>query len=149
MTIKQILLAVLVALGFVPIAFANDSRYSIKEIKIEEYLVTDGVTSLIWQKSYSSNEKTWQEAMSYCENLDYAGKTDWRLPNKKELMSLVNYEIYNPASDFPDMPSVRFWSSSTNVARGYSGWILVFYNGHVNGSNKLARNYARCVRGGP
>jgi len=38
--------------------------------------------------------------------VDLRGKIDWRLPNKKELMSLVNFERYSPASDFPDMPLI-------------------------------------------
>ena len=44
-----------------------------------EKVVFDSSTNLVWQKEYAEN-KTWEEALSYCENLEYAGKSDWRLP---------------------------------------------------------------------
>ncbi|WP_058485020.1 Lcl C-terminal domain-containing protein [Defluviitalea phaphyphila] len=34
---------------------------------------------------------TWEEALAYAENLELAGYTDWRLPNAKELQSIVDY----------------------------------------------------------
>lgn len=94
-------------------------------------MVTDSRTGLIWQKSYLSN-KTWQEALSYCKNLTYGGYSDWRLPNKNELASLVNYERYNPASDFPDMPAKYFWSSSTlSDHTSEYAWLVEFEYGVV------------------
>lgn len=114
-------------------------------------IVTDTATGLVWQKSYVS-DKTWQEALSYCESLTYAGYSDWRLPDKNELASLVNYEKYNPASDFPDMPSYDFfWSSSTLVINTSLAWGVSFDSGYVSSSYK-ADSYGmsyydvRCVR---
>ncbi len=120
-------------------------------------VVTDSVTGLIWQKTYV--EKNWQQALQYCESLTYAGYRDWRLPNKNELSSLVNYEIYNPASDFPDMPSKTFWTSSSSTVRSFA-WRINFLSGMVhddlfiyseNGGvgsfyEKTATNKVRCVR---
>ncbi|MCB1157131.1 MAG: DUF1566 domain-containing protein [Leptospiraceae bacterium] len=59
--------------------------------------VTDNNTGLIWQQSNGEQSTgdyqfTWQEALSYCENLSLAGKTDWRLPDIKELQSIVYYD---------------------------------------------------------
>ncbi len=77
-----------------------------------EKVVFDSSTNLIWQKEYAEN-KTWEEALSYCENLEYAGKGDWRLPNKNELMTLVDLsKEEGPFSSFPDMPADGFWSST-------------------------------------
>ncbi len=114
----------------------------------EEQIVTDVVTGLIWQKAYVSG-KTWQEALAYCEELDYANQTDWRLPDKNELSSLVNYEIYSPASDFPDMPMVSFWSSSSRAGNTSDACFVDFNCGFVNGTDKTDYNDARCVRAGP
>lgn len=115
-------------------------------------IVTNTKTGLVWQKSYVSG-RTWQEALSYCESLTYAGYSDWRLPDKNELASLVNYEKYNPASDFPDMPSNDFfWSSSTlfyystNYNSCNSAWYVDFSNGTVYVYNKADNGHVRCVR---
>ena len=35
----------------------------------------------------------WHDALAYCENLDLGGHDDWRLPNVKELQSIVNYGV--------------------------------------------------------
>ena len=117
-------------------------------------IVTDTKTGLVWQKSYVSG-KNWQGALSYCETLTYAGYSDWRLPDKNELASLVNYKKYGPASDFPDMPSRYFWSSSTDVSGTSYAWIVAFNNGSVDFDDGVmddsygkAGNYysVRCVR---
>jgi len=109
-------------------------------------IVTDTETGLIWQKTYESG-KTWQQALYYCENLTYAGYNDWRLPDKNELASLVNYAKYNPASDFPDMPGQFFWSSSTAVYNARYAWFVAFNYGGVGTDNKTyTKYYVRCVR---
>jgi hypothetical protein len=57
--------------------------------------VTDNLTSLIWSKdaNLASIAKTWQQALDYIASLNsfnYSGHSDWRLPNRNELKSLVN-----------------------------------------------------------
>lgn len=80
-----------------------------------DVVVKDSITGLIWQKTYVTS-KTWQEALKYCEDLTYAGKSDWRVPNKNEQASLLNFEKSIPYSDFPDMPKEKaFWTNSTNA----------------------------------
>ena len=68
--------------------------------------VTDEATGLMWMKVDSGALKAgknrdgklnWQEALAWAENLEYAGHTDWRLPNVKELQSIVDY-TRSPAS---------------------------------------------------
>lgn len=110
-----------------------------------DVIVTDTKLGLIWQKTYVSS-KTWQQALDYCENLTYAGYFDWRLPNKNELISLINYEISrSPRSFFPDMPNSSFWSSSTYVYDTNNAW-YVSPNGTVNHYSKTIFFDVRCVR---
>ncbi len=113
-----------------------------------EQVVTSMVTGLIWQKT-NTTDKTWSEAMAYCESLNYAGDSDWRLPNKKELLSLVNYELVSPCSDFPNMPSAGFWSSSTDVEDVTSAWNVGLGGGDVYFRAKTDPYNVRCVRGEP
>ncbi len=62
--------------------------------------VTDHATGLMWMKGDSGQLKAgtkrdgklnWQEALAWAEGLEYAGYSDWRLPNAKELHSIVDY----------------------------------------------------------
>lgn len=112
-----------------------------------DIIVTDTQTGLIWQGNYESG-KTWEEAFDYCNSLTYANYSGWRLPNKNELFTLVNYEKYEPASVFPDMPNYAFWSSSTRVSSTDTGyaWVVNFNHGGVGISNKTNSYYVRCVR---
>lgn len=53
--------------------------------------VTDEATGLTWTKADSGKGMDWRAALAYAENLKLAGHTDWRLPNAKELQSIVDY----------------------------------------------------------
>jgi hypothetical protein len=113
-----------------------------------EEVVTDSLTGLIWQESYVTGY-TWQKAINYCDSLTYAGQTDWRLPSLYVLASLVKYEKFFPASDFPGMPSDSFWSSSSYVSLSSNAWYVDFNDGDVMWKNKIYNSNVRCVRGGP
>ncbi|MBK1647657.1 DUF1566 domain-containing protein [Rhabdochromatium marinum] len=53
--------------------------------------VSDEATGLLWAQADSGVAFDWPSALSYCETLSLAGRDDWRLPNAKELHSLVDY----------------------------------------------------------
>lgn len=53
--------------------------------------VTDNATGLMWQKSDNGEGVNWKNALIYAENLLLANYSDWRLPNAKELQSIVDY----------------------------------------------------------
>ena len=82
-----------------------------------EEMIRDKSTNLFWQKT-SVSGKTWPEALEYCEGLNYAGHDDWRLPNKNELASLVDYSKSNPASSFPGLPAENFVTSTFTMTIG-------------------------------
>ena len=115
-----------------------------------DVVVTDSTTGLMWQKEYDSG-KTWQQALSYCKNLEYAGYDDWRLPNRHESEMLLNYnKTAAPYSDFPDMPGNYFWSSTTLSEYKSFARYVNFEDGYVSNYSKTHDDgYVRCVRTDP
>jgi hypothetical protein len=53
--------------------------------------ITDSATGLMWQQSDSRKAMNWEEALKHAESLELGGHDDWRLPNAKELQSIVDY----------------------------------------------------------
>jgi YD repeat-containing protein len=113
--------------------------------------ITDTGTGLMWQKATAPGTYTWEQALTYCENLTLGGLSDWRLPNRNELQTLVDYSRYNPAIDttfFSDTVASVFWSSTTYAGSTGYAWYVDFYGGGVGSYNKSYYNYVRAVRGG-
>jgi hypothetical protein len=115
--------------------------------------VTDTVTGLTWQQGDAQNDdgwRTWEQALAYCEGLSLAERTDWRLPNIRELRSLVDYSRYDPAIDplFACRPG-GYWSGTTVATNPDYAWGVGFYYGHGSWGDKVYYRYVRCVRGGP
>ncbi len=52
--------------------------------------ITDRATGLMWQKADSGRGMNWEQALAYAEKLKFGGHDDWRLPNAKELQSIVD-----------------------------------------------------------
>jgi hypothetical protein len=89
--------------------------------------ITDGATGLTWMRDdsgiigagpYGSGRLTWQQALEWAEGLVYAGQSDWRLPNAKELQSIVDYTRSPATSDSPASDPVFRCS----VLTGGNGW---------------------------
>ncbi|MEW5816569.1 MAG: DUF1566 domain-containing protein, partial [Spirochaetota bacterium] len=120
--------------------------------------VIDLVTGLMWIKDPTQaglgSPMYWYDAINACENLDFAGHDDWRLPNINELMSIVDHSRYNPAFDtfyftpFPDTWT-PYWSSTTNASWIDGAWALYPYDGYKTTWGKpWDMCYIRPVRGG-
>lgn len=105
---------------------------------------TDSVTGLLWQRcpvgyrlEDSGNALTsddvcelqqtalldWQAALQFAVDLNNnggsAGFSDWRVPNIKELASIIEFRCYGPALNlaiFPDVDGEKFWSSTPRMA---------------------------------
>jgi len=112
--------------------------------------VTDNVSGLMWQREDDKELRSWESALAYCEDLNLGGHSDWRLPDIKELMSIVDNTRYNPAINTGAFPgtnsSYDYWPSSTftNYA-GYT-WGVKFSSGSAYANTKAATGYVRCVR---
>ena len=86
--------------------------------------------------------------------MNWRGKGDWRLPNRNELQSIVDYSLYNPAIDtiyFPDTVASDYWSSTTSADYTSYAWLVGFNYGYVGNNYKSSYYfyvYVRAVRGG-
>lgn len=79
--------------------------------------VSDLATGLMWQKADDGQGRNWEEALFYAEHQQLAGYHDWRLPNQKELHSIVDYDFIpaiNPVFHMQD-PKGWFWTSTPFV----------------------------------
>ena len=113
-------------------------------------VVTDSRTTLEWQDNVLK-QLQWTEAIDYCEGLSLNSQTDWRLPNKKELFSIVDYSTYHPAisSVFQNTRHYDYWSSTTYTSGASNNvWIVNFNRGYSSNRSKLDLHFVRCVRGG-
>ena len=120
--------------------------------------VTDTVTGLIWQGQADGVCRNWESALEYCEAMNLDEKSDWRLPNIRELESIVDESRYGPAHD-PVFQSTsncspNYWSSTSSLPNSDSAWVVIFYDtnyrddGYVGNGPKSQKYQVRCVRGG-
>jgi len=110
--------------------------------------VTDRTTGLIWQQDGTA-QRNWEGALTYCEDLSLGEFFDWRLPNRNELQSLIDYTIGGVAPGYLTFGSnMFFWSSSDSVyAAGSIFWVA--FNDGTMSDTSWSLNYAvRCVHGG-
>jgi hypothetical protein len=113
-----------------------------------DWTVTDNCTGLMWQKTTPMGH-TWQSALTYCENLDLGGHIDWRLPNVRELQSIVDYEGFENGTIDPVFGYFAWWcwSSTTAVGDPSQAWYVEFSGGSVGKAPKSFGSYdVRAVR---
>jgi hypothetical protein len=125
------------------------------------------MAQLVWQgcsNGQTGNDCTpqagmldWYESLAYCEGLSWGGFEDWRLPNVKELRSIVDESRDSPAIDasvFPNTPyygpitddnAGQYWSST---ARSYNSFALYveFGTGFSHFYEQPELRHVRCVR---
>jgi len=119
-------------------------------------VIADNKTGLAWQDDYRDNggeikrATTLEDALIYCHELTLGGQSDWRLPNIRELKSIVDDSKYNPSisSIFQNVTSNDYRSSTTVVLDSYNVWDVDFYYGYNFSGVKTDMARVRCVRGG-
>lgn len=113
-------------------------------------VVYDPNTNLTWQDSDKSGENiryTFIEGINYCENLQLANKSDWRLPNMNEIISISgifwNYKFDGVFKNETD----NYLSSTTSSENTWNSFYIntVGSNAYTKNSN---RKNVRCVRDG-
>lgn len=119
-------------------------------------VVTDNITHLKWQDNYSDvgdnvPSFNWEDAIAYCEQLTLSGYSDWRLPNKNELLSIIDYNQSEPGINFHFNVTTGgdYWTSTTDAALHNQAWYVRFNYGDSGSFRKdFTHNQVRCVRAG-
>ena len=120
---------------------------------------SDLQTGLMWIKAPSATTYSWADAIAKQPTAGaaipatYCGYSDWRLPNRNELRSLVNYGQENPATwlnsaGFNNVQEDYYWSSTTYANDTTYAWYIQMYDGFVSNHDKTTTFYVWPVRGG-
>ncbi|WP_415238673.1 DUF1566 domain-containing protein [Seleniivibrio woodruffii] len=113
-------------------------------------IVLDKRTGLMWQDD-ELGVKSWGDAINYCFDKRLGGYRDWRLPNIREQLSIVDRGRSYPAI-YPVFVHVgsglNYHWSSTRVTNDDFLWIVKFSEGNSYGDRMPSYNYVRCVRAG-
>ena len=106
--------------------------------------ITDNATGLMWTQDDSGEGLIWEDALSYADSYEFAGHSDWRLPNAKELQSIVDYTRSLQTTDSPAIDTIFnctqisdegdgvnypfYWSGTThaNMQNGGYGCYVTF-----------------------
>ncbi len=122
---------------------------------------TDSQTGLMWMRcslgqsgndcsTGNATQYNWQQALESVATTNATspgGYNDWRLPNSKELASIVEVKCVDPAINltiFPNTVSDRYWSSSPKDFS--SAWYVSFNNGQFGDNLKTIPYFVRLVR---
>ncbi len=111
------------------------------------------------QPNSTENKFSWSSAMKQAKDVNalnngsgFAGHTDWRLPNRNELASLIAHRCANPSirdNLFPNTYQAGYWSSSPYSNHSEKAWVINFSIGTLQTAKKMfLSNYVRLVRGG-
>lgn len=116
--------------------------------------LTDQATGLMWPEDWSglggngAGALAWAAGIDWALALDFAGHSDWRLPNVRELGSLLSYGFLvipldpvflNPRADY-------YWSSTTHFLQSDWVWKIGFYWGEIGWDDKGIAFYVVAVR---
>ena len=125
--------------------------------------VTDPTTGLTWMQcakgqtwdgttcTGTASNYTFDQANALTGTVTFAGQSDWRLPNIRELQTIVDRSVSNPAIDagaFPATPSSHFWSGSPYAGDSNNAWYVNFDRGNAGYGSRGNHNGVRLVRGG-
>lgn len=160
---RSLPLAVLILLTLAGVrpALAQLAQFTVND----DGTVTDTFTGLIWDRcswgqsgfhctTGAASTHTWPQALAVAVTANtqvYKGHSDWRLPNRNELESLVNIAASYPAIDmtaFPNTPSNRYWSSTPNTPIAGNAWYVRFNDGNTSAHHRNNDNHVRLVRRG-
>jgi len=119
-----------------------------------------------WSSPVTDTVWDWIDAVNteLGTGIGFAGYNDWRLPNVRELQSIVDYGRSNPAVDpaFNNGPpsagctvltcsataSSFYWSATTLTNVPALAWFVDFFSGFVLEDDKSTTHFVRAVRGG-
>ncbi len=119
-------------------------------------VVTDNLTGIVWAENANlDGVKTWTNALTFTEDMTVCGFVDWRLPNSKELLSLIDRSKQGPAlptgHPFTNVQSALndlYWSSTTYAFNPTGAWTIDMLIGGLIPLLKTEQAFVWPVRGG-
>ncbi|GAB6060053.1 Lcl C-terminal domain-containing protein [Desulfonatronum parangueonense] len=101
--------------------------------QVDADLVLDRLTGLVWPRNANLGEfpMTWSEALDFVAQLNREqalGHDDWRLPNRRELRSLMSYQTKRPSlpegHPFTDVVLGWYWTSTSAAINPAYAWYV-------------------------
>ncbi|MCX5859353.1 MAG: DUF1566 domain-containing protein, partial [Proteobacteria bacterium] len=107
-----------------PVRCVRGAAYGVNDfVDNGDATITDRATGLMWAKGDSAQGLNWQEALAWVQTKNaenYLGHNDWRLPNAKELQSILDYtrapDAVDPSHQGPAIDPVFTCTQITNEA---------------------------------
>ncbi len=131
--------------------FGDDRNFNEETIGSDRKIT---VGNRIWEDSPHTKQKvTYDEALRYCNQLDYAGIDNWRVPKRHELFEIINYGK-NPAIDdiFTNITDGNYWTSQPII--NYKGetidnraFVISFTYAEPFPEKMDNKSFVRCVSG--
>ena len=118
----------------------------------------DKLTGLMWTKNANLGQMSWQDALTHVADMnedtyENYGYTDWRVPNVREMLSLLDFSdttVYEPMlpSDHPfiNWGDFNYWSSTTNINATNEAWYVYISQGPIRSDSKSTSYYFWPVR---
>ncbi len=127
----------------------GNTDYGINEfVDNSDQTVSDNATGLMWQKD-DTESSNWDDAVSQCEAATTASFDDWRLPNAKELQSIVDYsaspDTHNQAAIDPIFNSSSLQNEAGETDWGYYWSATTHVNNNDDGSNAAYVSFGRAL----
>ncbi|MBN1837355.1 MAG: DUF1566 domain-containing protein [Spirochaetales bacterium] len=128
------------------VAWENDTRF---ELVVSQVLI-DHLTGLMWAQSPEIATQTWTQAIDYANASTHADFTDWRLPNLRELRSLIHYGrdtvTWLRGVGFVNLQPAAYWTSTTYYASTSQAWYVHLTEGTLSRGSKSSAYYVILVR---
>jgi hypothetical protein len=116
--------------------------------------VSDQSTGLMWTRNADAikGKIDWEEALASSAACKDGGHSDWRLPNRNELASLIDLGRSEPAlasgHPFKNVRSDYYWTSTTPANNDDHAWVIHFYIGFITHDDKGGSHHVWYVRDG-
>ena len=128
--------------------------WALPDFEIIGKTVIDNINELVWDNSHDDLLLTWKDAKEYIAGLneaEYLGRSDWRLPGREEIRSIVKYDDSQPAVDksvFSGTRNAYYWTAYTDKACVENAWGIYFGYGCTYTAPKEKPAHIKPVSGG-
>ena len=128
---------------------AGNTAYGTNEfVDNSDQTISDNATGLMWQKD-DTQSTHWDDAIAQCESATTASLDDWRLPNAKELQSLVDYTVspdtHNQAAINAIFNSTSIQNEEGEIDWGYYWASTTHVSNSDDGSNAVYVSFGRAL----